>query len=78
MNLNYDLDKQMQYDYLFHAVRKRKRPFQKWIKPENDKQLNAIKLYFNISNQKAKETLNILTEQQIKEIVGKVKSRDQK
>ena len=76
MNINYGLDKRLQYDYLFHAIRKRKRPFQKWMKNEKSDEILAISEYFGMSKQKAKETINILTKQQIKEIMGIVKSKD--
>lgn len=78
MNINYSLDRQLQYDYLFHSVRKRKRPFQKWFKAEMNTPLAAIKEYFACSNQKARETISILTQNQIKEIIKKVESQHQK
>lgn len=64
MNMNYSLDKRLQYDYLFHSVRKAKR-YNKWIKTENDSRVNMIATYFNMSLQKAKSALRILSEEQI-------------
>ena len=58
------LDEKMQYDYLRHSIRKRKR-FSKWIKNEKIEDLDLIKEYFNYSNRKAQECLAILSEDQI-------------
>jgi len=76
MNLNYNLDKRLQHDYLFHSIRKRKRTFQPWLKRSKNDELNAVKEYFGYSMQKTKETINILTSEQVKEIVTKIKSKD--
>ncbi len=58
------LNEKMQYDYLRHSIRKRKR-FSKWIKNEKIEDLDLIKEYFNYSNRKAQECLAILSEDQI-------------
>ena len=76
MNINHGLDPQMQHDYIFYSVRKAKRSYQPWLKNQNDATINAIKMYFDCSNKKAKETINTLTDDQIKEILDKVKSID--
>ncbi len=65
MNMNYNLDKKMQHDYLFHSLRKYKRKYQTWNKKVNNQDLSVIKEYFGYSNTKAKEALNILTTEQI-------------
>ncbi len=69
-------DRKMQYDYLFHSVRKYKRGFHPWVKPDNHKALLAVCEYFQCSKKKGKETINILTDTQIQEIVSKVSSKD--
>lgn len=58
----------LQYHYLLNIVRAYKRPFQKWQKRETLDNLDAIKEYYNYSNEKAKEALSILSDAQIEEI----------
>jgi hypothetical protein len=48
-----------------------KRKFQPWQKTEVLKDLECVKTYFGYSNEKAKEALRILNEDQIAEIRAK-------
>ena len=64
MNILNGLDSKLQYDYLKHSVRKRKR-FSKWLKNEKIENLDVIKEYFNYSNSKAQEALKVLSEDDI-------------
>lgn len=66
MNANYMLDVKMQYDYLRHSVRAKKRPFNKWVKKEKESDLEAIKLYFGYSTRAARDVLSVLSEGQLK------------
>jgi hypothetical protein len=68
MNLQPSTDGLLQYHYLLNTVRAYKRPFQKWQKRETVENLDAIKEYYNYSNEKAKEALSILSNAQIEEI----------
>lgn len=68
MSLLPHLDKDMQYLYLINTIRSYKRPFHKWQKVETVGDLECVKTYFGYSNQKAKEALRILTDDQIDEI----------
>ena len=68
MSLLSNLDKDMQYQYLINTIRSYKRPFHKWQKVEAVDDLECVKTYFGYSNQKAKEALRILTNEQITEI----------
>ena len=67
MNLHYHLPKQMQYDYLMYQIRPRKR-FSKWLKKDNDKDVEYIMKYYNISNKRAIEYKSLLTKPQIQKI----------
>jgi hypothetical protein len=71
MNERHGLDNKLQYDFLMKAVRRRKR-FSKWAKPLNSKDLDAIKIYFKYSDEKAKEALKVLSKDQIAEIHKKI------
>ena len=62
------LDKDMQYHYLLNSIRPMKRPFQPWQKSKVDENIECVKQFYGYSNQKAKEALRILTDEQIAEI----------
>lgn len=66
MNANYMLDVKMQYDYLRHSIRSKRRPFNKWVKKEKESDLEAIKLYFGYSTRAARDVLSVLSEGQLK------------
>lgn len=65
MNLLPGTSKKMQYDYLLHSIRKYKRPYQKWLKRETIEKMEVIKEYYGYSNDKAKQALELLTDEQI-------------
>jgi hypothetical protein len=70
--MNSHLDKDIQYQYLLNTIRPMKRKYIPWNKSEVDKDiLNSVKKYFGYSNQKAKEALRILSDEQIDEIIRK-------
>jgi hypothetical protein len=71
MNLLPNLDKDLQYVYFLNTIRSMKRKFQPWQKSEADKNIDAVKTYFGYSNEKAKEALRILTDEQIADIIIK-------
>lgn len=68
LNLRPSIDKDMQYQYLLNTIRPMKRRFQPWQKSDVDKNIDCVKTYFGYSNNKAKEALRILTDEQIAEI----------
>lgn len=72
MNMHNNADKLLQYHYLINNVRGYRRPFQKWLKKETVDNLNLVKEYYNYSNEKAKEAMSILTDDQINEIKKKL------
>lgn len=71
MNLMHYLDKDMQYQYLINIIRPMKRKFAPWQKSQVEKDIECVKEYFGYSNQKAKEALRILSNDQINEIKRK-------
>ena len=71
MNLWPALDKDMQYQYLLNSIRPMKRKFAPWQKSKVVENIDCIKTYFGYSNQKAKEALHILSDEQIAEIKRK-------
>ena len=68
MNKNPGLPAYLQYSYLLNTIRGYKRPFRKWEKRETIDDLEAIKEYYNYSNEKAKEALVLLDTAQLETI----------
>ncbi len=64
MNMAQHLDNKLQYDFYLNTLRSRKR-FSPWIRKEELKNLDCIKSYYGYSNEKAKQILPLLSEEQI-------------
>ena len=65
------LDKKLQFDFLLNSVRSRRR-FTPWLKANKLDNLEDVKEYYGISNEKAKQALDILTDEQIATIKKKL------
>jgi hypothetical protein len=76
MNQYNAIHKKMQFDYYVNVLRKRKR-YSKWLKKENEEEFLAVKEYFGYSDSKTKEIIDILTENQKREIVSIVSTKTQ-
>tara|TARA_R100001463_G_C3479558_1_gene216793 strand:+ start:275 stop:670 length:396 start_codon:yes stop_codon:yes gene_type:complete len=57
-------DKKMQFDYLLSSIRKNKR-YSKWLRRESEENLDLIKQFYGYSDPKAREILDIITEDDI-------------
>ena len=68
MNLYPHIEKDLQYQYLLNTIRSMKRKFQPWQKSSTDKDIESVKTLFGYSNEKAREALRVLTDEQIAEI----------
>ena len=68
MNKYPNLPGSMQYSFLLNSIRGYKRPFRKWEKRETIDDLEAVKEYYNYSNERAKEALVLLNATQLEEI----------
>ena len=68
MNLYPHIEKDLQYHYLLNTIRAMKRKFQPWQKSLTDKDIESVKTLFGYSNEKAREALRVLTDEQIAEI----------
>jgi len=71
MNIRPFASKNMQNSFLINTIRSHKRPFAKWIKSEKSEDLQCIKTYFGYSDDKAKQTLSILSDEQIQQLKEK-------
>lgn len=71
MNMNHSLSRKLQYDFLINTVRVKKR-FSPWIRKEKIKDIDAVKSYYGYSNEKAEQSLKILSEEQLNFIKQKL------
>ena len=71
MNKNYHLDNKLQFDYLLNNIRPRKR-WSQWLKPEKIDNIDIVKEYYEFSNEKAKNALEILSVDQLEHIKQKL------
>ena len=66
------LDKKLQFDFLLNSVRSRRR-FSPWLKASRIEDLQYVKQYYGYSNAKAKQALDILTDEQISTLKHKLR-----
>jgi hypothetical protein len=64
MNMHHQLDKDMQYSFYLHSLRKRNR-YSPWIYKDKIANLECVKQYYGYSNEKAIQALKILNKDQI-------------
>lgn len=64
MNQRPHIDAPLQFSFLLNSLPRRKR-FSKWIKPEENQDVEAIMEYFGYSRVRAQEAYQILTENQV-------------
>ena len=68
MNRRHLTDKKLQYDFLLNTIRSQKRPFAKWVKSEKSEDLECIKQVFGLSDQKARDAMRLLSNEQIQQL----------
>ena len=68
MNRRHLADKKLQYDFFLNTIRSQKRPFAKWVKVEKSDDLECIKQVFGLSDQKAREAMRLLSNEQIQKL----------
>ena len=71
INQLHHLDKKMQFDFLINSLRPRKR-YAPWMKAKKLENLEYVKEYYGYNNEKAKEALDILNDEQISAIKRKL------
>lgn len=64
MNIHHDVDNKLQYDYLINSIRPKKR-FSKWVKKQEDNDIDVIKQYYGYNNSKAEQALSLLSPEQL-------------
>jgi len=68
MNGFHFLDNKVQFRFYINSIRKKKRFGGKWLTQTKLKNLEYVKEYYGYSNEKAKQALNILKDEQIEQI----------
>ena len=71
MNRFHHLDSRLQYQFLINTIRKRNR-FSKWNKSIESDNISAIKQYYGYSNEKARDVLPLLSDENLKIIRGRI------
>ena len=71
MNKFHHLDSRLQFDFLINIVRKRNR-FSKWNKNVESEKLQIVKEYYGYSNEKARDILPLLSNENLKTIRGRI------
>ena len=71
MNQKSFIDHKLQYDFLLNIIRPRKR-FSKWLKKSKDNNIDLIKNFYGYSYTKAKDVVDILSEDQLEQIRSKL------
>ena len=71
MNVNSHLPKNMQHDYYFYALKKQKRRFD-YVKHKKQNEIDIIKEYYGCSEVRAKEMLNLFSEEDMQYIKSKL------
>ena len=71
MNVNNHLESKLQFDFLLNSIRPRKR-FAPWLKTSKIKNLDLVKEYFGYGDQKAKDALALLTDDDLELIRSKL------
>ena len=71
MNTRHHLDSRLQFDFFINTIRKKKR-FSKWLKAEEADNIKVVKEYYGYSNEKARQALTLLNNEQIEQLKAKV------
>ena len=67
MNRLHHLDKRLQFQFFLNSIRPKKR-FAKWLRSSKIKNLEYVKEYYGYNNEKEKQALDILDDEQIEHI----------
>lgn len=72
MNMYPNLPPRMQHDYLNNCIGSAERTFSPWGKPDKSEEVLLVSEYFNCSLPRARESLELLTEDDLKVIRDKM------
>tara|TARA_B110000211_G_C14081457_1_gene554710 strand:- start:883 stop:1296 length:414 start_codon:yes stop_codon:yes gene_type:complete len=72
LNLRGHLDNRLQNDYLLNSIRRKKR-FSRWLKPDVNGDIDAIKEYYSCSYRKAHEIVKVLSDDELSLVHNRLK-----
>lgn len=72
LNMCGDIDSKLHYDYLFHTIRKRSRPYGKWATKKDNELIKAIAHRHNINHRKAAIYADLMSQEAKDELMEKV------
>ena len=67
LNRLHHLDKRLQFQFFLNSIRPKKR-FAKWLRSSKIKNLEYVKEYYGYNNEKARQALDILNDEQLERI----------
>ena len=67
MNKMHHLDKRLQFQFFLNSIGSKKR-FSKWLRSYKIKNLEYVKEYYGYNNEKARQALDILNDEQLERI----------
>lgn len=70
-NQMHSLPKKIQHDFYFHAIRPRAR-YSKWFKNQLPSNFDVVQEYYKYNDQKTKDALNVLSDEQINDLRKKL------
>lgn len=71
MNVNHHLDNKLQFHYLLNSIRPGKR-FSKWVKKQEDNDLETVMEYYGYNRTKAESALALLSPVQLEHIKNRL------
>jgi len=71
INMNYHLDKKLQYDFLINKIRPKNRR-SAWSKPEKNSDVDLVKEIYGYSQKKAEVAVSLLSAEQLKELKRRI------
>lgn len=71
MNVNHHLDNKLQFHYLLNSIRPGKR-FSKWVKKQEDNDLETVMEYYGYNRTKAESALALLSPVQLEQIKNRL------
>lgn len=71
MNVNHHIDNKLQFHYLLNSIRPGKR-FSKWVKKQEDNDLETVMEYYGYNRTKAESALALLSPVQLEQIKNRL------
>jgi hypothetical protein len=74
MNIKWELDPLMQYDFYMHSLTKKNR-FTSHVKQNYSDDVKIVSSYYNINNRKAEDIIRVMTPNKLQEFMEDIKKK---